>query len=94
MKRHHTHQNRDHINVWQIQEAKAKFSQIVEDANVKGHQTITKQGKPVAVILSKKEYDKITKPKTSLLAFFKSAPCQDVDLDIQRQKDLPRDIDL
>lgn len=80
--------------VWQIQEAKAKFSQLIEDANEKGYQTITKQGKPVAVILSKKEFDKITQAKNSLLKFFRSAPCQDIDLDIQRSKDLPRDLDL
>ncbi len=94
MKKHHTQQNKDHNNIWQIQEAKAKFSQLVEDANIKGHQTITKQGKPIAVMLSKAEFDKISRSKTSLLEFFKSAPCQDVDLDIERQKDLPQDIDL
>jgi prevent-host-death family protein len=81
-------------NVWQIQEAKAKFSQLVEDANVKGYQTITKQGQPVAVILSKEEFDKITESKTSLLVFFKAAPCQEIELNIRRSKDLPRELDL
>jgi antitoxin Phd len=81
-------------NLWQIQEAKAKFSQLVEDANVKGYQIITKQSEPVAVILSKKEFDKMTQSKTSLLKFFKAAPCQEIELDIQRSKDLPRELDL
>lgn len=95
MKRHHSRrENKNDKNVWQIQEAKAKFSQLVEDANVKGYQTITKQGEPVAVILSKKEFDKITQFKTSLLNFFKAAPCQEIELDIQRSKDLPREPDL
>ena len=76
-------------NVWQLQEAKAKFSQLVEDANEKGYQTITKHGKPIAVILSKKEFDKITNPQTSLLNFFKAAPCQETELDLQRIKELP-----
>ncbi|KAF3362494.1 hypothetical protein PHSC3_000967 [Chlamydiales bacterium STE3] len=94
MKRPLSRENRDNKNVWQIQEAKAKFSQLVEDANIKGYQTITKQGEPVAVILSKKEFDKMTQSKTSLLNFFKTAPCQEIELNIQRSKDLPREIDL
>ena len=81
-------------NIWQIQEAKAKFSQVIENANIKGYQTITKQGEPVAVILSKIEFDKMTQPKKSLLNFFKSAPYPDVELDIERSKDLPREIEL
>ena len=80
-------------NVWQIQEAKAKFSQLVEEATENGYQTITKQGVPVAVILSKKAFDQITRPKSSFLNFFKNAPCQDVDLDISRSKDFPRDFE-
>lgn len=94
MPKQNLHKRSESENVWQIQEAKARFSQLVEDARTKGIQTITKQGEPVAVILSKKEYDKITKPKTSLLDMFKAAPCQDIDLDISRSKELPRDVQL
>ena len=94
MKKHLSRGSRDNKNVWQIQEAKAKFSQLVEDANVKGYQTITKQGEPIAVILSKKEFDKMTQSKTSLINFFKTAPCQEIELNIQRSKDLPREVDL
>lgn len=94
MKKSHYTENDSHKNEWQIQEAKAKFSQLVEDANKKGHQTITKQGKPVAVIVSKKEFDEMTRPKISLISFFKAAPCQEIDLDIRRSKNLPREFEL
>lgn len=94
MEKHSLKDNRNNKNIWQMQEAKAKFSQLVEDANVKGYQTITKQGTPVAVILSKKEFDKMTQSKTSLLNFFKAAPCQEIELNVQRSKDLPRELDL
>lgn len=94
MKKHSSSENRINKNIWQIQEAKAKFSQLVEDAIIKGYQTITKQGEPVAVILSKKEFDKMTQSKTSLLNFFKAAPCQEIELNIQRSRDLPRELDL
>lgn len=93
MKKHEFRENKTSKNIWQIQEAKAKFSQVIEDANVKGYQTITKQGEPVAVILSKTEFDKMTQPKASFLNFFKAAPCQEVELNIQRSKDLPREFD-
>jgi antitoxin Phd len=81
-------------NIWQIQEAKAKFSQLVEDAGRKGYQTITKKGEPIAVIMSKEEFDKIKQPKVSFLNFFKEAPHQEITLEIQRAKDLPRELDL
>lgn len=81
-------------NIWQIQEAKAKFSQLIEDASEKGYQTITKKGEPVAVIISKKEFDTMTHPKTSFLSFFKAAPHQEIEFDIQRSQDLPRELDL
>lgn len=91
MKREYFSENK---NTWQIQEAKAKFSKLVEDANIKGYQTITKNGEPIAVILSKREFDKITKPKASFLDFFKSAPCQQIKLDTRRSKDFPRESNL
>lgn len=90
MKKH----NFVHKNFWQIQEAKAKFSEVIEEACSHGYQTITKKGEPVAIILSKKDFDKLLQSKTSLIDFFKSAPCQEVDLDIQRSTDLAREIDL
>lgn len=80
-------------SIWQIQEAKAQLSQLVEDANKKGYQTITKNGKPIAVIMSKKQFDKITQKKTSFLKFFKNAPHPEIELDIQRSKDLPREFE-
>lgn len=94
MKEHFSERKKISTNIWQIQEAKAKFSQLVQEANARGHQIITKQGEPIAVIISKAEYDKITHPKNSLLSFFKEAPFPEFDLDIQRSKELPRELDL
>lgn len=83
-----------HANIWQLQEAKAKFSEVVENASNEGHQIVTKNGQPVVVIISKQEFDKMTQPKDSLLNFFQSAPYPEIDLKIERSKDLPRDIEL
>lgn len=93
MKQQH-HKQEKHSNIWQIQEAKARFSEVISNATTKGYQTITKLGEPVAIIISKKEFDKMQRPEISLLDFFKNAPCPEIDLDIKRSRDLPRDIEL
>lgn len=71
----------DQNNTWQLQEAKTKFSQLVNIVSSDGYQVITKNGKPVVVMLSKETFDQMTRPKTSLLDFFKNAPYPEMDLD-------------
>jgi prevent-host-death family protein len=80
--------------VWQLQEAKARFSELVNEVQQGGYQTITKNGHPVAMLISKEEFEKIQAPKNTLLDFFRKAPLPDVDLDIERSNDTGRDIDL
>ncbi len=75
--------------LWQIQEAKAQFSQLIKNAE-KEDQIVTQRGEPVAVVISKKRYDKLTKRPTALLDFFKNAPLPDADIEITRSKDAPR----
>jgi len=70
-------------NFWQMQDAKAKFSQLVKEACTDGYQVVTKNGEPVAVIISQKEFYRLKKPKSSLLDFFKKAPFPDLELDIR-----------
>jgi len=79
---------------WQLQRAKAEFSRLVDVVQEEGAQTITKNGKEVAVLLSKEEYDRIARPKESLVEFFKKAPHPEVKLDIERSRETLRDIDL
>jgi prevent-host-death family protein len=47
---------------WQVQEAKSRFSEVIERAEREGPQTITKHGKPKAVVLSTAEYDALRRP--------------------------------
>ena len=58
---------------WQLQEAKAKFSDVVKAAAVKP-QIITVHGKETAVILSYDGYMDMTTPKQSLFDFFQNSP--------------------
>ena len=44
---------------WQLQEAKARLSELVKSAQQKGPQQITVHGKPAAVVLSCTDYDRL-----------------------------------
>jgi prevent-host-death family protein len=77
---------------WQIQEAKAKFSELVQKAIDEGPQTVTRRGKDVAVVLSAEEYRSLRKGQIDFKEFLTLLPLDGVDL--ERSKDLPRDVDL
>jgi len=80
--------------VWQLQEAKNRFSEVVNKAINEGPQTVTRHGEEVVVILSKAEYNQLKKSQTGLVEFFRQSPLVGVDLDLERDASLPRDINL
>jgi prevent-host-death family protein len=80
--------------VWQLQEAKAKFSELVDEVLHEGYQTVTRNGKPVVVVLSQKEFEQYLKPEDTLIDFFMRAPFPDEELDLIRDKDAGREMDL
>lgn len=79
---------------WQLQEAKARLSELVNRATSDGPQHITLHGKPVVVVLSEKEYNRLRKPKVSFLAFISQSPLKGIKLDLKRDKSPNRDIEL
>lgn len=79
---------------WQLQDAKAHFSHLVNLVEKGACIEITRRGHEIAVLISKKLYDQLTTKKKSLLNCFLSAPCPDLELDLSRSKELPRDIEL
>ncbi|HEY3328080.1 MAG TPA: type II toxin-antitoxin system Phd/YefM family antitoxin [Novimethylophilus sp.] len=79
---------------WQLQEAKNRFSEVVDEALIHGPQTVTRHGREVVVILSIEEYRRMQKPKNSLLEALQVPAEYAVELDITRSRELPRDIDL
>ena len=81
-------------NSWQLQDAKSKFSQLVENAMHNRPQFVTKRGNNAVVVLAFSEYEKMIKPKTDLVTFFQTSPLADVELEVDRSKDLPRDVEL
>jgi prevent-host-death family protein len=81
-------------NVWQLQEAKNKFSNLVDKARHDGPQVVTKHGKESVVIIAIEDYQKLNKPTTDLISFFKKSPLSDINLDLTRDKSSSRDIEL
>lgn len=81
-------------HTWQLQEAKNKFSKLVEKAQREGPQFVTKHGKESVVVLSVDEYRQIIKPKSNLLQFIQASPLSKAKIHIDRDKSLGRDIEL
>jgi len=88
-------------NTWQIQEAKNHFSEVVSRACELGVQTITKHGKPVAVVVAVSEFQSRSKAsakkKPSLFEFLQSCPCPEIATHIERSretKDYGRTLDF
>ena len=79
---------------WQLQEAKNKFSQVVDLAEHDEPQFITKHGRESVVILSVSAYKKLLKPKTNIVKFFKHSPLSKMQLDLERRQEMPRSFDL
>ncbi len=79
---------------WQLQEAKNRFSEVVDEALTHGPQTVTRHGREVVVIVSAKEFRRMKQPKDSLLACLQVPAEYRVELDISRSRELPREIDL
>lgn len=79
---------------WQLQEAKAHLSEVVRQAMHGGPQEITLRGEPSVVVISKVEYDRLTHPKPSFVEFIRHSPLAGTDIDLERNRSYPRDIDL
>jgi len=76
--------------VWQLQEAKNKFSQVVEEAVQHGPQIVTKRGVEVAVVISYSEYRRMMTERKNIVDFFRESPLVGVELDLSRSKSKPR----
>lgn len=81
---------------WQLQTAKARFSEVFRLAHTEGPQLVTRQGKEGVVIVPIEQFDELVvrsqQPK-SLVQFFRQSPLAGLKLD-RRDKDTGRDIEL
>lgn len=81
-------------SAWPVAIAKAHLSELIEKARSKGPQTITRNGRPTAVLVSIDEWTRKTKRKGNLAEFFAASPLRRSGLRVERSKEAPRRIDL
>jgi prevent-host-death family protein len=79
---------------WQLQQAKNRLSEVVQQAIEQGPQIITRNGVETAVVLSFDEFKKLRRPEGSLADFLAESPLRGAKLDLERRRDLPREVDL
>jgi antitoxin Phd len=72
------------MSSWQLQEAKNKFSKVVDEAITAGPQIITRHGSSVAVVISYSEYLKLKSKKEPLSKFFGAVSLDEVIPDRDR----------
>ena len=79
---------------WQLQDAKNRLSELVRKAREEGPQVITLRGRDAVVVVSANEFGKLSRPRGSLVDFFRKSPLAGVNLDLARSTDTGRPVDL
>jgi prevent-host-death family protein len=79
--------------VWQVQEAKTRLSEVIEEANNKGPQFITRHGSERAVILSIMDYRSLVAHKPNLREYLLGGPKVD-SFEVPRDRDRGRKVSL
>ena len=83
------------MQAWQMQTAKAQFSEVVRSAKLDGPQDITVHGKSVAVVVSRELFDRLSGNTESLVQFMRQSPLYGMDeIDLTRDTSPNRVIDL
>ncbi|OGA28788.1 MAG: prevent-host-death protein [Betaproteobacteria bacterium RIFCSPLOWO2_02_FULL_65_24] len=79
---------------WQLQDAKHRLSELVRKAREEGPQVITLRGRDAVVVVSASEFEQLSRPRGSLVEFFRKSLLAGVKLDFERSRDTCRRIDL
>lgn len=80
--------------IWTVAKAKAKFSEVIDRAGDEGPQTITRNGRKAAVVVSADDWERKTARTGTLAEFFMNSPLRGSGLKLKRLKDKPRKLDL
>ncbi len=83
--------------VWQLQTAKAQFSEVFRRALAEGPQLVTRQGKDAVVVIPAEEFDRLrarSRQPGNLVEFFAKSPLAKLGIDLERSRDVGREVDL
>jgi prevent-host-death family protein len=81
------------MHTWQLQEAKSRFSEVVDLTLKEGPQLVTRRGEEVVVILAANDYRRLSGQNPRLMDCLLNAP-RGGALVIERSPEAIRNIDL
>ena len=83
------------MKTWKLEDARNGFSELVRRAMADGPQLVMRNGRDAVVVIGVEEYRRLTAPR-NLLDFLRDSPLAeavaDGDLDLERPRDLGRDL--
>ncbi len=84
------------MQTWQMQDAKARLSEVVKRAELDGPQDITLHGRSVAVVLSRAAFERLSGQTATLVDFMQASPLAGLDdeLVFERDASLTREVPL
>jgi len=85
------------ISNWQLQDAKARFSELVRQAREQGPQHVSVRGEPAVVVMSEDDFALLTSSRPSIVDHIlqgEAWPDDVVEAINARSRDTGRDVDL
>jgi prevent-host-death family protein len=83
------------LSTWKLEDAKARFSELVRRARSEGPQRVTCRGRDAVVVVAVEEFERLAPDRRTgadLAAFLQTTGI--AELDIQREEDRGRDTEL
>jgi antitoxin Phd len=79
---------------WKLEDAKARFSEVVRQARTEGPQRVSVRGHDAVVVMSVEEFDRLVpqEPRAPFVDFMESLHLD--GLDLRREADFGRDVEL
>lgn len=84
-------------NTWQLQDAKARFSEVFRQARSEGPQRVTRLGKDAVIVVAAEEFEKLKSrgsSRKSIVELFRDSPFARYGVTFERDPDREREVDL
>jgi antitoxin Phd len=81
---------------WRLQDAKARFSEVVRLAREAGPQRVTVRGRDAVVVVASEEYDRLRHPKSgvALVRAMADPRVRDLEMEHPKIRSSARDVEL
>ncbi len=78
---------------WNLQDAKARLSELVDRARLGDAQVILRRGKPAAVLIAYEAFEREQPTAQSVLSFLQRGPLGDADFAVLRSVEPMRELE-